>query len=115
MNELVFAKFNDGLYYRGVCKNVRDQLALIYFLDYGGLENVDIKEIMMIPINFLYTICAHTCHVRFTGAEISNLNLEATVNKLFDEQHITCCVEKLTNYEYPYLITIDKSFAVITS
>lgn len=112
VNELVLAKFNDGLYYRGVCKKVKDQLALIYFLDYGGFEEVEIKNIMKIPSNFLYTICAHTCRVKFTGEELSNLNLEATVTKLFDEQHFTCHVEKLRNDEYPYLMTIDKSFAV---
>ncbi|CAO1317940.1 unnamed protein product [Diamesa serratosioi] len=106
VNELVLAQFNDGLYYRGVCKAIKNEIALIYFLDYGGLENVEIEKIMKIPTNFLYTFCSHTCRVKLTDGDISKLDFEATVNKLFDKQHFQCKVEKLTGNKYPYLLTI---------
>lgn len=113
-NELVLAKYNDGLYYRGVCETVKDGSALIYFLDYGGFEKVETKNIIKLPSHFLYTICAHTCRVKPSGGEFSNLDLKATVDKLFDEQHFACKVEKLTSDKYPYQLTIDKSLVVFT-
>ncbi|CAO1365212.1 unnamed protein product [Diamesa tonsa] len=112
-NELVLAKYNDGLYYRGVCESIKDGIALIYFLDYGGSEHVEIEDIFKIPSNLLYTICAHTCRVKFSEVDLSTVNIEVTVNQLFDEQHIACKVEKLKSDEYPYQLTIDKSLAVI--
>lgn len=86
---------------------------MINFLDYGGTEKVGTEDIVKIPSNFLYTICAHTCRVKLSEGEMSNLNTEATVNKLFDEQHFTCKVEKLKSDEYPYQLTIDKSLVVL--
>lgn len=102
------------MYYRGVCEKVENGCALIYFLDYGGFDEVEIKNIIKTPSQFLYTICAHTCRLKLSEGEWSNLNIEATVNKLFDEQHFACKVEKLKSDKYPYQLTIDKSLVVFT-
>ena len=105
--------YNDGLYYRGVCESIKDGIAVIYFLDYGGFEDVKIEKIIKIPSNLLYTICAHTCRLKLSEGDISYLNRKATVNKLFEQQHFTCNVQKLKNDKHPYELTIDKSLVVL--
>lgn len=64
VGEMCLALFvEDNSWYRGVCKRITGQKALILYCDFGNLEMVSVERIKPITTEVLHGVYATTCFI----------------------------------------------------
>ncbi|XP_020811305.1 uncharacterized protein LOC110186459 isoform X2 [Drosophila serrata] len=53
----------DNVWYRGVCQEIKDGSALIFYYDFGNTEYVDFKDLKPLNSNLLHVIYATKCYI----------------------------------------------------
>ncbi|KAH8338470.1 hypothetical protein KR059_006007, partial [Drosophila kikkawai] len=64
VGEACLALFSeDQVWYRGVCQEIKDDKALIFYYDFGNSEYVDIKKLKPMTSKLLHAIYATKCYI----------------------------------------------------
>ncbi|XP_023175827.1 uncharacterized protein LOC111602786 isoform X2 [Drosophila hydei] len=90
VGEMCLALFvEDNSWYRGVCKRITGQKALILYCDFGNLEMVSVERIKPITTEVLHGVYATTCFIDGFNKGNNFLNLE---HYLSNKNKIICDV-----------------------
>ncbi|KAH8250889.1 hypothetical protein KR038_009571, partial [Drosophila bunnanda] len=90
IGEVCIARFSeDKVWYRGVCKEIKDDKALIFYCDFGNSEYVDFKDLKPATSKLLHFVYATKCYIDgFDKTE----NLKALEERLSRHRNFSCTV-----------------------
>ncbi|XP_020815887.1 uncharacterized protein LOC110189941 [Drosophila serrata] len=90
IGEVCAARFSeDNVWYRGVCQDIKNGSALIFYFDFGNTEYVDFKDLKPVNSNLMHVIYATKCYI--DGFD-KTINYEALEEYLSSHPNFSCSV-----------------------
>ena len=111
--ELCVAKFEDGVWYRGIClSGIRGAKYKIFFIDFGNTSEVHKNNIRKMSEEFIkIPAIASPCSLKekFTEKQKRQLDALVEVNKTYEARIVSCDTARNYTIEFPHVTNILKS------